>query len=118
MHSYNEFLICVQALEKSNEQFSKQSPTVFKFEQTGITENTTKMQIILSDKAIQTDYTEVQDQECQTDIVEKLSYTCETTNQAYLTQDSSVSVQEKSSLDTECKKVNIVMLIKCISQCS
>ena len=105
---------CVQALEQSNKQLSKQSPTVFRFEPTDITENKTKTQVTLSDKAIQTDYTGVQDKECQTDIAEKSSHTSETTNQAYLTQDSSVSSQEGPSLDMEYKEVSHSVAVECI----
>ena len=99
----------MQALEKSKEQVPKQSPTVFKFEQTDATASITKKEVTLSDKSTQTDhdhkYTKVQDEECQTDEVQKLSFACQTTDQVYLTQDSNASTQDGLPFDMEYKEV-------------
>ena len=97
----------VQALEKSKEHSSKQSPTMFEFDINNITENMTKnlMEVKLSDKSTQTEYCGVQDKECQTSIIHKLSCACQTTQQVDPTQYSNVSTQEDPLPDTEHKKI-------------
>ena len=85
VHDY-EYLICIQALEKS------------KLEKT---DNIGRIQVTLLDKTTQTESVEVQHKESQTNIIQKLSHACQSNDQAHSIQDSQ---QEGLPTDKEDKE--------------